>query len=52
MAENNIFKNDWEDFYIRLTDVQKAHFVEFADKHASLQLNDCLNEIEELKVII
>ena len=46
------FKDDFSDFYIRLSDTQKAHFIEFADKHANFQLNDCINEIEELKVIV
>ena len=51
MSKQIIFREDFTDFYLRLDETQKAHFLEFADKHAPRQLNDCLNEIDDLQVV-
>ena len=51
MSKQIIFREDLTDFYLRLTETQKAHFIEFAEKHAPRPLNDCLNELEDMQVI-
>ena len=52
MSEILKFREDWREFYNSLNEKQKENFNIFADKHANYQLNDCINEVEDYKVIV
>lgn len=51
-AKELLFTEETLDFYLRLDEVQKAHFWEWATKHPEFMLNDVCNIIEKLEKVI